>query len=328
MQLLNEISVVIPMHNAEETISPCLNSVFSKLKNLREVIAVDDCSTDRSVEIAHGFPCRILKLNERGFAGGARNLGTKEAKGRFILFLDSDVVLKEDISQKIAQFIKPEKKIIALVGMFSEKHPNCNLVSQYKNLYTHYKYSILPDFITTVTTAITAIDRESFWKIGGFDERSRVEDVELGERIVRGGYRIYLDKDVEVVHLKGFSLKQMLINDFWKSRALTEHFWRIKDKNRIFREGLISDISIPLFFSILSGSAILPFFVVATFFRPMLVIAALSLLIFLAANIRFWHYLASIKGIGFALLSSGITFIDMNCAALASFIALLKIISL
>lgn len=320
----NNISVVVPAYNAEDTIALCLEAIFSKLKSLREVIVVDDCSTDRSVERAHGFPCRVLRLNERGFPGRARNLGAKEAKGRYILFIDSDVVLKEDISQKIAKYIKPEKNIIALVGIFSEEHPNSDFVSQYKNLHARYKYCILPDFISSLHTSITAIDRESFWKLGGFDESSRVEDVEFGETIVRKGYRIYLDKDMEVVHLKKINLKKMLVTDFWKVQALASHFLRIRDKRRIFREGVINDISLFLLLSMISSCAIFPFWVAGLFFRPLFIAAGLSLLIFLGVNLKFWNYLVKVKGIKFVLWCCGITFIDMNCAALAFFITLLK----
>jgi len=233
-------------------------------------------------------------------------------------------MLKEDISQKIFQFIRPGEKVIALVGIFSEEHPNSNFVSQYKNLYARYKYRVLPNFISTVHTSITAIDRKSFWKVNGFDEASRVEDVDLGERIASERYRIYLDKSMEVVHLKKFTLKKMLANDFYKTRALADYFWRVKDKKRILREGFINDISLPMLVSMLSSSFIFPSLVLAIFFRPMFIIAALSFLIFIIANIGFLKYLANVKGKRFALFSLGLTFIDMNCVALASFITFLR----
>jgi len=326
MPLLNEISVVIPMHNAEDTIALCLDSIYSKLKNLREVIVVDDCSVDRSVEVAHGFHCRILRLDECGGAGRARNIGAREAKGRFILFIDSDIVLKGDISEKIIRYIRPEEKIIAVVGIFSEEHPHSNVVSQYKNLHARYKYYILPEFISSLHTSITAIDRDSFSKIGGFNESSKVEDVELGETIVSNGYRIYFDKTLEVVHLKKLNLKKMLAADFWKTKALAAHFWKIKNKKRIIREGVINDISFYLPISMASSFFAVLFFCAGIFFKPMIVIAMVLILVFIVANIRFWSYLMKIKGFKFVLVSSGINFIDMNCAALATLTALSKII--
>ena len=235
-------------------------------------------------------------------------------------------IKRKDISAKIKKYIKPAEKVIALVGIFSETHPNNDYVSQYKNLHARYKYYILPEFISSLHTSITAIDRDSFWKIGGFDESSRVEDVELGETIVSNGYRIYFDKTLQVVHLKKLSLKKMLAADFWKIKALAAHFWKTKNKKRIIREGIINDISFYLPISMVSSFFAALFFCAGIFFKPMLVIAMVSILVFISANIRFWSYLMKVKGLKFVLVSSGINFIDMNCAALATLTALSKII--
>lgn len=327
MPALNNISVVIPMHNAEKTIVQCLDSVYSKLKGIKEVIVVDDCSSDSSVKAVSRFPCTILKMDGRGFPGRARNLGARESRGEYILFIDSDVVLRDDISWKIEKYIRPEKKVIALVGIFSEEHPNTDIVSQYKNLHARYKYYVLPDFISSLHTSITAIDREYFWKVGGFNENSRVEDVELGERIVRSGYRIYFDRDMDVIHLKRYTLGQMLSTDFWKTRALAHHFWKLRDRKRIFREGVVNDISLYLFLSMLGASGFLVFLSMGVFFKILFIPAFFSLICFILSNRGFWGYLIRVKGVRFALSSVVITLIDMNCAFLAVLAALLDIFS-
>ena len=129
---------------------------------------------------------------------------------------------------------------------------------------------------------------------------------------------------MDVAHLKKYNLKKMLVTDFQKAIGLSGHFRNIKDKKRIFREGFLNDISFSLFLSMLSGSAILPLFLAAVFFKPALILAIFSLLTFITANMKFWRYLAAVNGVKFALFSSGVTFINMNCVALALLISLIK----
>lgn len=92
-----KISVIIPMYNAEKFIRQCLISVLaSKFKDY-EVLAVDDCSTDNSVSevkklLAH-FDGRLKILSTERNSGGAgvpRNIGIKNAAGKYVIFLDSD----------------------------------------------------------------------------------------------------------------------------------------------------------------------------------------------------------------------------------------------
>ena len=88
------ISVVIPMFNISEYISQCLESVLAQNIDSFEVIAVDDGSTDDTLEIAKKYQkkysnLKVLHQDNKG-AGAARNLGISEAKGKYIAFMDGD----------------------------------------------------------------------------------------------------------------------------------------------------------------------------------------------------------------------------------------------
>ena len=78
-----------------------------------EVIFIDDCSTDNSLEIASSFKnITILKTKKNIQAGGARNLGLKKAKGEYIIFLDSDDYLTDKYSlEKLVNHITDEDLI-------------------------------------------------------------------------------------------------------------------------------------------------------------------------------------------------------------------------
>ena len=71
------ISIVIPVYNGAKTLKECLSAVFANRFKGFEVILVDDASPDKSLEIAEGFPCRIIKNPIRLGRGPARNAGLK-----------------------------------------------------------------------------------------------------------------------------------------------------------------------------------------------------------------------------------------------------------
>lgn len=87
----------MPNYNGEKYISEAIESVLAQTYQNWELLVVDDCSLDHSVEIANGFHderIRIFTMKKNGGAAAARNQAIKEAKGRWIAFLDSDDLWK------------------------------------------------------------------------------------------------------------------------------------------------------------------------------------------------------------------------------------------
>ena len=93
-----ELSVVIPVHNAEKYIAQCLDSVLENRDICLEVICVDDCSTDSTPEILRDYAWKyenviILNNETNMYAGASRNRGLLAAGGKYIHFLDSDDIV-------------------------------------------------------------------------------------------------------------------------------------------------------------------------------------------------------------------------------------------
>lgn len=88
------ISVIIPVYNAERFLKKCLDSVSLQSIKDKEIICIDDGSSDDSYEILNRYreQCpylRVFRQENRG-AGTARNVGLKEARGKYVCFLDAD----------------------------------------------------------------------------------------------------------------------------------------------------------------------------------------------------------------------------------------------
>lgn len=91
------VSVIIPVYNAEKSLSECLDSVLSQSLEQIEVICVDDGSSDNSVAVMEHYakvdPRVHVEHQSNQYAGVARNRGIGVAKGKYIAFLDADDVM-------------------------------------------------------------------------------------------------------------------------------------------------------------------------------------------------------------------------------------------
>lgn len=103
------LSIIVPVYNmaSDDKLAYCLNSLVNQTITDYEIIAVDDCSTDNSLEILHSyqkkFPDKVKVIaspvNKK--QGGAKNLGLAVAEGEWIGFIDSDDWVTEDFYERL-----------------------------------------------------------------------------------------------------------------------------------------------------------------------------------------------------------------------------------
>ncbi len=91
------ISVIIPLYNVEKYVAECLDSILAQTFQNFEVIVVDDCSTDSSVEIVKSYSTKfdgrltiVRTKKNSGYAGFPRNKGIELARGEYLYFVDPD----------------------------------------------------------------------------------------------------------------------------------------------------------------------------------------------------------------------------------------------
>lgn len=104
-----ELSIVVPVYNmaSDHKLEYCIESLLRQTMEDYEIIAVDDASTDNSLEILRAFEkqypqiLRVIASKENHRQGGARNLGIKAARGRYIGMMDSDDWAAPDMYEKL-----------------------------------------------------------------------------------------------------------------------------------------------------------------------------------------------------------------------------------
>ena len=119
---MKNLSIIVPVYNmaAEGKLNFCLDSLLNQTISDYEIIAVDDCSTDHSMEIlqeyAERYPDRVKAIHspENRRQGGAKNLGLAQATGKWIGFIDSDDWIAPDMYEKLLK--KAEETGADVVG--------------------------------------------------------------------------------------------------------------------------------------------------------------------------------------------------------------------
>ena len=105
---MNNISAVILTHNNEDTIEKCLHSLISTVK---EILIIDDYSKDKTLEICKKFNCKIYKRELNHDFSAQRNFGIEKVTNEYVLTLDSDEELNEDLINSIKE-ITLEGKVL------------------------------------------------------------------------------------------------------------------------------------------------------------------------------------------------------------------------
>ena len=110
------VSIIVPIYNVADYIEKCLLSVLNQTYRNIEVVLVNDCTPDNSIEVVQiileGYKAdrqiQILHHTINRGLSAARNTGIDAAKGEYIFFLDSDDWISEDCIERMLQLAASE----------------------------------------------------------------------------------------------------------------------------------------------------------------------------------------------------------------------------
>ncbi|MDH7477338.1 MAG: glycosyltransferase family A protein [Candidatus Bathyarchaeota archaeon] len=209
------VSIIIPTYNSKRTLRQCLQSIKEQTYKRIETIVVDRHSTDETVQIAKKFKAKILYVTQERSV--AKNLGAKNAQGKYLLFLDSDMELSSNVVEECVKLCEEKNFDAAVVplttvaiGFLAE----CRKLEV--ELYSYDpNYFLMPRFFR----------KTAFLKEGGFDERLICgEDFDLARRYERQGYRIGMITR-PIRHLEGkLSLKNIVLKAHYYGKSLPLFF--------------------------------------------------------------------------------------------------------
>jgi glycosyltransferase involved in cell wall biosynthesis len=141
---MNElVSIITPTYNSAKYISETIQSVQKQTHKNWEMIIVDDCSQDETVEVIQNFMdedhrIHLLQLNKNSGAAKARNFGIEKVTGKYMTFLDADDIWFTDFIENSIKIIN-EKKINFVFSSYKRSNENLEFI---------YSDFIVPERVT------------------------------------------------------------------------------------------------------------------------------------------------------------------------------------
>lgn len=221
------LSVIIPAYNMAGPLRRCLQAVRASTVPLREIIVVDDASTDETAEVARAFGCRVVRLPANRGPAAARNAGAAVASGELLLFVDADTAMfPSTIAQALATL--QESGADAVCGAFATEPLNPGFFPRYAALLKHESHGHRVRPYNVFASQCGLIRRTVFQAAGGFTPFRPGVDIENEEfgRRVAARWRLVLDPAVQVRHQ--FSAGPALAakwfrRAFWWTRYFLRH---------------------------------------------------------------------------------------------------------
>jgi len=233
------VSVIIVSYNTCNLLKQTLNSIYQAegKPNWLEILVVDNNSQDGSWQmVKKEFPkIRLMALKKNlGFAK-ANNLAAAKASGKYLLFLNSDTILRSRAIAKMINFSKAKPKVgivgpkllaepkkVQAFGMGYKTNLKQKIKTHLAPILANFGFSRKwltklsleywdwrrPRQVAWVTGAALMIKKDFFNKLGGFDAGFFMyfEDQDLCWRATRAGYQIWVLPQAKIIHLGGQSL--------------------------------------------------------------------------------------------------------------------------
>ena len=220
-----KISIIIPSYNTKDLLEKCLQSLGSDY----EIVVIDNGSTDDSVAMLKKLQSQnpviktIFNQKNKGF-GGANNQGIKIATGDYLLFLNSDTLIKDKAPLRMAQFLKenPQVGVVGcrLLNKDGSSQPSAGPFPSpritFIMLFTEHWLGDLvrssfakEKEVDWVMGAAMMVKKEVITKAGLMDEGifMYMDEVEWCYRIKKAGFKVMFYPGAEITHLFGASSK-------------------------------------------------------------------------------------------------------------------------
>ncbi|HRH71107.1 MAG TPA: glycosyltransferase family 2 protein [Flavobacteriales bacterium] len=256
-----KLSVIIVNYNVRAYLEQCLRTVEEALKDIEgDVFVVDNQSTDGSVDmVREKFPSvRLIANAENVGFSRANNQAIRASSADYVVLLNPDTVVGEDVFRKVITFMDTHPKAGGLgvkmidgTGNFlpeSKRGLPTPAVAFYKiigltRLFPHsrtfgrYHLGHLPENeaapIEILSGACMFLRKKTLDEVGLLDESFFMygEDIDLSYRITLGGYENWYFPDARIIHYKGESTKKSSVNYvfvFYNAMAIfaQKHFTR------------------------------------------------------------------------------------------------------
>jgi poly-beta-1,6 N-acetyl-D-glucosamine synthase len=190
------VTVIVPAYNEEKAIGKTVEALLRLSYANKEIIIVDDGSTDRTLEVARSYAkgdlVKVVK-KPNGGKWDALNTGIKESKGKFIVCIDADTLLDQNAIQRLIKHFN-DPKIAAVagnvkVGNRSGILTKLQALEYIVGINLHRRSEASFQNVTVVPGPIGAFRASILKEIGLFEGDTFAEDADITIRILKAGYK-------------------------------------------------------------------------------------------------------------------------------------------
>lgn len=250
------VTIGICVRNGEATLKKTIESIISQdfPNELMEIIFVDDGSEDRTLQIINDYvskmdiKAKVFHHKWKGL-GPSRNTVVNNAEGKYIVWVDDDIVLTRDYVGKQVKFMEQNPNVGIAAGKFGILHKT-NLIAALENVER-----VVMDYIYGNKTRSKPVkdDRiagsifrvRTIRQVNGFDNdiKGSGEDFDAAYKISEAGWLLHLSNEAILYHGEKETLKDLWNQSFWYGYG--QHFLFHKKKKMISPTTLIAGILYP-----------------------------------------------------------------------------------
>ncbi|WP_435415253.1 glycosyltransferase family 2 protein [Polaribacter aestuariivivens] len=210
--MVDLVSIIIPVYNAHQYLEACINSVNNQTYANVEVIVVDDGSNQKTKNKIQELSTKIdiILTQENKGQSTARNVGVKNSKGKFIIFIDSDDFVEKDFCEKLIINYSDNYASITSYANIIEKKKK-------KNIFKPKGGGIKEVLKNNIALGTSLFLKTEFDAIGGYDEKMKTgfEDWEMLIRLLAN-----TKKDVFVVENALYNYRKGIISTTTKANKI------------------------------------------------------------------------------------------------------------
>jgi glycosyltransferase involved in cell wall biosynthesis len=305
--------VIIPIRDGNETLARCLSSLKASSLPPAEVIVVDDYSKEDCSEIVKSFGFKWMRMNQPREAENARNKGAESSSGDILVFTDCDMVIHPDALEKIHQHFCKDH-YAAISGVCSPEPQDRSFASRYKHLWMYYSYAKSPRDFDFWISSIGAVKRDVFFDLKGFGTTFRTKygggDLEFGRRLKLAGHKICLDTKIQGTHLKRFTLRSLMRNDYSRGKGWFRFAVRSKLLPYVIKKLRIANIYPAFIISVILSLISLFSLLLLPFWHNAFYLTGSSVVAYSVMNYPLFRFFYKRGGTRFLLKAIPLSFVD------------------
>jgi glycosyltransferase involved in cell wall biosynthesis len=226
-------SIIIPTLNEEDFLPHLLNDIKKQKENDYEVIIVDGFSMDNTKKIARDYKKGFFQLKINNVST-QRNFGAKKANGKYLVFMDADIRIKQNFLKNIKKNINEKKGLIFIPYMIPEKgSEEYKPIFDLSNMFVEFSQNLSKKFSMGGSMVI---ETNLFKLIGGFNDKLRMsEDHEIIQRAHSWGVNPKFMKNVHITFCFRRMKKEGQLKLIYKYLLSAAHRLFVGEiKNKIF----------------------------------------------------------------------------------------------